>query len=412
MSRIIPTLIHGGCLVSAFVITWTLSAAPGFADGDFARLEPVKLPSAAGSLAPRWLSGPADAAIGLSWLEPFGDGHRLRAALFTDGRFETPRDIAAGDDWFVNWADTPGVFVDGNGAWTAYWLQRSGTSAYAYDIRLARSRDLGGHWQPLPSPHHDGTPTEHGFVSHFINTRGAPELVWLDGRNTLPGPNGAGGAMTLRTTTLGDDGRPGDSRVLDPRVCDCCQTAAARTADGPVVVYRDRSADDRRDIAIVRRIDGRWSEPRDVHADGWKIAGCPVNGPAVVASGRFVAAAWFTMAGEVARVRLALSLDAGASFAAPLEFATGTAIGRVDLAATANGVVMTWMERTATAAALRMVRIDRTGRAARPQTLLPLDRGRISGFPRIRARGETLLIAWTATDTDQRPRVRAARLTP
>ena len=31
-----------------------------------------------------------------------------------------------------------------------------------------------------------------------------------------------------------------------------------------------------------------------VYNDGWKIAACPVNGPAVAANGKRVALAWFT----------------------------------------------------------------------------------------------------------------------
>ena len=50
------------------------------------------------------------------------------------------------------------------------------------------------------------------------------------------------------------------------------------TADGPVVVYRDRSEQEIRDISIVRLHDGKWSQPSSVFEDNWKINGCPVNG--------------------------------------------------------------------------------------------------------------------------------------
>ena len=59
--------------------------------------------------------------------------------------------------------------------------------------------------------------------------------------------------------------------LVDDRVCDCCQTAAALTSDGPVVVYRDRTEDEIRDIHISRLIDGAWTESRAVSDDGWYI---------------------------------------------------------------------------------------------------------------------------------------------
>ena len=38
-----------------------------------------------------------------------------------------------------------------------------------------------------------------------------------------------------------------------------------------MIAYRDRSADEVRDISIVRRVGGRWTKPAPVHDDGWKI---------------------------------------------------------------------------------------------------------------------------------------------
>ena len=60
--------------------------------------------------------------------------------------------------------------------------------------------------------------------------------------------------MALRTARveLGPVfGVVGASEELDPKVCDCCQTAAAVTDDGPVVVYRNRSDQELRDISAI-----------------------------------------------------------------------------------------------------------------------------------------------------------------
>jgi hypothetical protein len=35
----------------------------------------------------------------------------------------------------------------------------------------------------------------------------------------------------------------------------------------------------------VRQVKGGWTRPRVVHADGWKIDACPVNGPAAASDG-------------------------------------------------------------------------------------------------------------------------------
>jgi hypothetical protein len=100
--------------------------------------------------------------------------------------------------------------------------------------------------------------------------------------------------MTLRARTLDASGAPLAEMLVDDAICDCCQTDAATTARGVVVVYRNRTEGEVRDIYTTSLVDGRWTEGRPVHEDGWVIPACPVNGPAVDARGDDVAVAWFS----------------------------------------------------------------------------------------------------------------------
>ena len=58
---------------------------------------------------------------------------------------------------------------------------------------------------------------------------------------------------------------------LDATTCDCCQTSIAKTSEGPIVVYRNRSENEIRDIYISRFRDNIWEKPIAVHNDGWEI---------------------------------------------------------------------------------------------------------------------------------------------
>jgi hypothetical protein len=71
----------------------------------------------------------------------------------------------------------------------------------------------------------------------------------------------------------------------------------------------------------------RGPRRRTLHADGWKIDYCPVNGPAAGAIGDTVAVAWFTGAQDTSRVRVAFSTDAGATFSAPVRADDGLPAG-------------------------------------------------------------------------------------
>ena len=176
-----------------------------------------------------------------------------------------------------------------------HWLQKSGSSTYAYDVRLARSRDAGKTFSLSFTPHHDGTLTEHGVASLFQMPGAGLGLVWLDGRAMKSGGHDgheSGGDMSVRTAVFDQTGKQVSETPVNLRVCECCPTAAAVTSEGPIVAYRDRSPEEIRDIYVSRLVAGKWTTPVAVHNDAWQIAACPVNGPALSADGRNVAITW------------------------------------------------------------------------------------------------------------------------
>ncbi len=178
------------------------------------------------------------------------------------------------------------------------------------------------------------------------------------------------------------------------------------TDDGPVVVYRDRSDREIRDIALVRLTPEGWTEPLPVHEDGWSIDACPVNGPAVAARGRNVAVAWFT-APDTPRIRLAFSTDAGRRFAPALEVAAGRNAGRVDVVLLDDRrAVVSWLADGAEGAEIRAQLWTRDGPVGPPLTVANASVERMSGFPRMALAGDALLFAWT--EASESPVVRTA----
>lgn len=376
----------------------------------------VVTPAAEGSAEPNLALGP-DGAVYLSWVEPGADSaSALRFARLDGDAWGTPRTIATGKDWFVNWADFPSLAVLPDGRMAAHWLRRSGSDKYAYDVNLATSTDGGATWSAPVVPHRDGVAAEHGFVSLFPLPGDSLGAVWLDGRKFAAGGDGPGSPpteeMTLAFTSYARDGAQAAEQRLDPRICDCCQTSVATTSRGPLVVYRDRSEGEVRDISIVRRVDGAWTEPKPVHADGWVMPSCPVNGPSVSARGERVAVAWFTGAGDQPRVQLAFSDDAGATFGAPVRIDGGAAAGRVDVEVLDDGAALvTWMEDAGGGQAeVRFRRVSADGTAGPPATLAKLAAGRASGFPRMVRAGDRVVFAWTEPGTPSRVHTAVAPL--
>jgi len=308
---------------------------------------PLPLASGQASEGPR-LSVGQDGQIALSWMERDDRGGTLRYTTLADGTWQTPDDVITDPDMFVNWADIPSVVPLPGGNWLAHWMSKSADLTYAYDVMISHSTDDGASWSVPTSPHDDGTPTEHGFVS--ISQEGdTTHLIWLDGRK-MSGEatdNSVDTSMTLRGAIIDINGQVGDEQLIDNFVCDCCRTDVAIASSGRVAVYRDRTAGEIRDIYITRHIDGDWQEGVRLSNDDWEIAGCPVNGPAIVAQGDLVAVAWFTAANNEPVVKAKISRDSGATFGEPIVISRLNVVGQVDIEIlNDNTIAVSWVEKS------------------------------------------------------------------
>ncbi|MDR7132989.1 hypothetical protein J2X06_000173 [Lysobacter niastensis] len=358
----------------------------------------------------------SDGSLLLSWIEAQGDGHALKFARYADGAWGEVQPIARGDDWFVNWADTPHLAVTADGALWAHWLKKSAKAKYAYDVAMVRSGDGGVTWSTPVLVNDDGTPTEHGFVSMWPAARDRIGIAWLDGRRTGGGEGGHEGhedhgAMTLRAATFDAGLGRADERELDTMTCDCCQTDAALTTRGPLLVYRDRTPDEIRDIAVTRFDGAAWTSPHVVHADQWKMPACPVNGPAVAAVAGNTVVGWYTVAGDQPTLRLARSADAGDTFAEPLMLDQGAHVqGRVDVALDSDEAWVLWTREDAGVQSLQFARFasDLSREWQRGEVAKLQGRGRATGVAQLALGNDGAYVVWTDV-VDGKPRLAGAR---
>lgn len=377
-------------------------------------IERIASPAAASSAQPQLFSSPQ--GLILSWIERDGEKASLRFAERTASGWSAPQTVASGSDWFVNWADVPSVARLANGTLVGHWLQKSGPDTYAYDVRLSYSKDGGKTWSPSFLPHSDGTKTEHGFASLFQMPGAGLGLVWLDGRAMKPqaghGDHGSGGAMSVRFGMFDGNWKQTAETAVDVRVCECCPTTAAVTSEGPIVAFRGRSDDEIRDIHVSRFDNGKWTTPKAVHEDGWKINACPVNGPMLSARGRNVALAWFNAKNDQGRAFVAFSQDSGRSFGPPIRLDDVSALGRVDVELAADGAaIASWIEFADQRTSLRARRVETNGTRSPSVTVTPLAGGRASGYPRIALSGQEVVFAWTDVNQgNSRVLTAAARL--
>jgi hypothetical protein len=413
--------------LAGLLAVMALAAAPAAGSGGMVARRFSELPvhAASGSVAPV-LSAGSGGQLVLSWLEPAGKGHALRFSAWRDAGWTRPLTVMRDDSLFVNWADVPSVVPGRGDTLFAHWLRRTAAGTYDYGVRLARSVDGGRTWGEPVTPHRDGLTGEHGFVSLVDWPEGGLAALWLDGRGMSGHGEDPGQSMTLRHTVLEPSGERGAETLLDARVCECCPTGAARVGDAVVVVYRDRSEREVRDMHVVRWEAGEWRDPTRLAADGWRIAGCPVNGPAIAAAGEGVVVAWFTAPGDSARVLVAGSRDGGRSFGAPVRVDEGSPIGRADVALLPDGsAAVCWIEEApgparggsprgpsgsagARSAAIRVRRVSPDGQLGAPVTVATTSTARRAGIPRLVVLGAGLVCAWT--DPAEPTRIRSAAM--
>jgi hypothetical protein len=338
----------------------------------------------------------------LSWVERVGTTTTLKFAERTDSGWAPAATAAAGEGWFLSYADVPSVMRLGNGTLVAQWLEQTDTFLEAYNLRLSYSRDEGKSWATSFMPHHDGTKSQHGFASMFELPGSGFGVLWLDGRNSEFKDNDpTSGTMTFRYAAFDASWKQVADTEIDHQVCECCPTSAVVTADGVVAAFRDRTSEEIRDIAVSRLENGRWTEAAPVSRDNWEVDFCPVNGPMLSARGRNVAAAWFTVKNDQGQAYAAFSNDAGRTWGMPIRLDDAGSLGRVDVELLDDGsAVASWIEYAEGRSDFKIRRVEPAGGRSAPVAVAPVSGGRASGYPRIARRGGDLVFAWTDAAED------------
>jgi hypothetical protein len=426
----------GGVAVGIALLAWPLFERTGFSAQQAPGWQPTiaAIPPPASNGGELQLTASARGVL-LSWIERSGSTTTLKFSERTPTGWTGPRAVASGDNWSINAIDVPSVLRMADGTLAAHWLQKSGPGMHANDVRLSYSKDDGRTWSPSFTPHRGATENERLFASLFQMPGAGLGLIWLEGRTMAPGtgnvernpPNhpaggdhahqqaggqkdhqGHGGrgamsasaTMTVRFASFDTAWKQISEMPIDLRVCECCSTAAAVSSEGVLAAYRNRSDDEVRDIYVSRLAQGRWSEPAAVHADNWRISGCPINGPALSANGRNVAIAWYTVKQGQGQAYVAFSRDGGRNFGQPIRLDDGASLGRVDVEVLPDGSALaTWIEFADGRSQFRTRRVAIDGARSTPVTVAGLAGGRTGGAPRVARHGDELVLAWTEADS-------------
>ena len=231
----------------------------------------------------------------LSWVAGDSDSARLQYSEFRQGGWTTSRTVAEGDGWLINYADYVQVLPLSDDVYLAIWLELTSYVTNGYRFNTSLSRDGGRTWIPTGIPAGIEGYGQHGFASATLQDD-LITVFWISGYK-------ADGQ--LFRANLDMSGRWSKPVLVDDRVCSCCHTAVSESG---TLAYRDRSGSEIRDIAIIANAHQSKSS-RIVHADNWKLSGCPTNGPAIAESANLTAIGWLNGAHEPATSQLGIGIS-------------------------------------------------------------------------------------------------------
>jgi hypothetical protein len=366
------------------LLTLGLTAISAY--GQSLTTQTVPNPAASGSLQAQWSATP-DGHTVLSWIEPAKGGYVLRYAVRGGSGWSEARTIVAGRHFFHHPAEVPEVQQLGEHLWMAHWVENAEDSEAEF-VYVSTSTD-GMHWSAPTMVNKDRSQVEHGLASMVASGNSEASLFWLET------PEGEDGPGYLMHSVVNAQGQAIKEERLEPDVCNCCPTAVVRTAKGLLVAYRDRTKDDIRDISVLRFENGKWSQSKNVHADGWKLNACPTNAAALASRGDRVALSWHTGAQDMPRVQMVFSSDGGSTFAKPVLVSTGHAYGYTSIALAEDGTaVVSWLQQGNGNVAHVLARAISPAGSAGPVTQVA-EGGRMAlGYPRVINVGSETWIAW------------------
>ena len=316
-----------------------------------------------------------------------------------DLKWNKPSLINSSADWFVNWADFPRITANNLNGLSVHYLQKSGEDTYSYDIKVMNSSDDGANWDKPLKLHTDNTKTEHGFVS-TINYNNDFLSTYLDGRQNELAKHDKRikPQMTLRSTSYNVDGEILMDKLIDDRVCDCCQTDLGITKNNiPITVYRDRSENETRDIYYSFFKDSFWSVPAVVNNDKWIISGCPVNGPAISTFKNSSSVVWYTEEEGDSKLKIAFSENIINGFNDPILINANDPVGRVDIEMISEtSSLISYMDIVDGKAYIKVQKIDNITGNNKFIIIEEISNTRASGFPKINIiDNDKTIITWT-----------------
>lgn len=286
---------HAGSLVTCIALASLFAACGGRTTHEWATVREVTpgffISGAAGDPA---LAADRHGRVALTWVSRDAMGQNLWLALSADSglTFAAPVRVNPRPGSVSSHAENRPVAVFGlGGALLVAWSERRGNDSLITDVVVRASGDGGHTLGPtvvINDDAGDGKPIFHGFPTLAFLPDGGVFAAWVDHRERAKSSRGIEPAAFIFYALSRDGGQSwSDNRPLATHACARCRPTALADANGLVAVaYRGADGDRRHPALAVSRDRGATFPQNGVLVtDGWRLAACPVDGPALAMDG-------------------------------------------------------------------------------------------------------------------------------
>jgi hypothetical protein len=320
------------------------------------------------------------------WISRSDDGGR---------RFSQPVAVSSEPEEIVADAENrPKIAVARDGTLLLSWTQ-SLPRKYAGNIRFARSTDGGLHFSAPITLNDDDRIIGHRFDSLAADGAGRVAVAWLDARDREAARETGGtfAGSSLYVTQSADNGAHfGANRAVAAHTCECCRTALAWTAEGPVAFWRNLYGTNTRDFALTNLDTG---EVRRATDDAWQIDACPHHGGGLAVDGRgALHLVWFTQG--TTRQGLFYKRIAAGGESVPMALGDPAAqAGHAAVAAAGDTVLIAWREFDGRAYVARAMH-SRDGGTTWSAPLRLAESSGAADYPLPLTDGKRALVVWSS----------------
>lgn len=216
---------------------------------------------------------------------------------FKKKKFQNPTVIQSSKGIELHGENAPKIIFKPNKEIIAVWGIDNATEKKKYGglINYSQSFDNGKSWTKAKRLVKNNSSVDQRYFDVDLLPNGEVAIIWLDSRTDTEEE----GSTLFYAQTKGNTCFQNEKPIAKT-TCQCCRTDLFISKKGVInAAFRDIINDEIRDMVLTYSTDNgkKFSNPKRISTDNWKINGCPHTGPTMSENENGLQFSWYTAGG-------------------------------------------------------------------------------------------------------------------